>query len=176
MGKQECYENYPFWVVLISNLLSISIYLIGAFIVYQVGLIWSALYLCFVLFLEFRLLKGHCTSCYYFGKTCAFGKGRISNLLFKKGNPKNFFNKEMSWKDMLPDIMVLAIPLVIGIFILITSFNFLILALIILLLLLSSIGNGIVRGIACGRCKQREIGCPAEKLFSKQKKQNKRST
>ena len=76
------YEQYPTGIVIASNLLSFFMYLIGAFLVYQVGIIWVMLYLLFIILLEFRLPGGHCVDCYYYGKTCAFGKGRLSGMVF----------------------------------------------------------------------------------------------
>jgi len=36
------------------------------------------------------------------------------------------------------------------------------------LLLLATAGKGAVRSsLACKRCRQRELGCPAERLFAK---------
>jgi hypothetical protein len=170
-GISSHYENYPFWIVLISNLVSIAIYLIGAFIIYQIGLVWLILYLLFIGTLEFRLIKGHCTACYYYGKTCAFGKGRISVIFFKKGDVKKFCKKQMTWKDILPDFMVSLIPIIVAIVLLIIRFNWAILILVILLFLLTFTGNGFVRSsLACKYCKQRKLGCPAEKLFNKKKK------
>jgi hypothetical protein len=125
-------------------------------------------YLLFVLVLEIRLLRGSCIYCYYHGKACAFGRGRVSGLFFKKGDPDKFNQKDIGWKDMIPDIMVALIPLVIGIVVLIRDFSWLVLAMVVLLSLLASLGNGVIRGsLACRYCKQREIGCPAEQLFAK---------
>ena len=70
METRKCYENYPFWMVIISNIVSLSIYIIGGFLVYQIGLIWFLLYILYILILEVKLLRGHCVNCYYFGKTC----------------------------------------------------------------------------------------------------------
>lgn len=173
MEKIDYYENYPMWIVFISNLLSVLIYLIGAFIVYQIGIIWFIIYLCYLMLLEIRLLKKSCIDCYYFGKTCAFGKGRISCLFFKKGDLERFSQRKASWKDMLPDLLVALVPAVICIFLLFINFNLLLLLLLILLIVLSSFGNGFVRDkLACKYCKQRELGCPAEQLFQKAEKLN----
>jgi hypothetical protein len=170
MGKKGCYENYPLWIVFVSNLLSIAIYLIGAFIIYQIGILWLILYIIFILFLEFKLISRHCRDCYYYGKTCAFGKGRISSLFFKKGNPTNFCNKQITWKSILPDFLVSLIPAVIGIIIVIRDFSWILLSLILILFILTFIGNGIIRSrLACKYCRQKEIGCPAQKLFEKGK-------
>lgn len=166
--KERCFENYPYWIVLLSNLVSLAIYLAGALIISKTGLIWLVLYLIFIAYLEIRLIKGHCVDCYYYGKTCAFGKGRISSLLFKKGNSRQFCKKQMTWRDILPDFMVSLIPIIAGIILLIKSFNPALLILIIILPILTFIGNAFIRSrLACKYCKQRQIGCPAQKLFEK---------
>jgi hypothetical protein len=174
MKKEHYYENYPFWTVFFSNFVSLAIYSIGACILYQIGLIWLILYLIFIGILEFRLIKGHCANCYYYGKICAFGKGKISNIFFKKGDVNKFCKKQMTWKDILPDFMVSLIPIIIAITLLILRFDWTILILAIVLFLLAFTGNGFVRGsLACKYCKQRKLGCPAEQLFNKNVKRGK---
>ena len=171
MAKPKTHENYPCQTIVFSNLISFAIYLIGAYIIYQIGFIWLLLYVLFILGLELRLMKKSCVNCYYYGKYCAFGKGKLSALFFKKGNSKKFVHEKITWKDILPDFLVSIIPLIIGIILLILKFEWLILSSIILLVVLTSVGNGFVRGsLACKFCKQREIGCPAEQLFNKNKK------
>ena len=170
MKKENVFENYPLWIVFCSNFVSITIYLIGAFIIYQIGLIWLILYLIFILYLEFRLMKLHCVDCYYYGKTCAFGKGKISSIFFKKGRAEKFCKIKITWKNILPDFMVSLIPLIVGLILLIIKFDWFLLVLIILLILLAFVGNGFIRSnLACKYCKQRKIGCPAQKLFEKRK-------
>lgn len=170
MEQQKCYENYPAWIVTVSNLVSLAIYFMGGFLIYQIGFLWLAFYAAYILILELRLLKGHCVNCYYFGKTCAFGKGRLSSLFFKRGEPMKFGQKKITWKDIVPDFLVFVIPIVFGIVVLIMHFSWLILFLLALLFLLGFSGNALVRGqLACKYCKQRELGCPAQKLFEKTK-------
>lgn len=170
MKQQKCYDNYPIWMVIISNFVSLSIYFIGGFLIYQIGFLWLVLYILYILILESKLLKGHCVDCYYFGKTCVFGKGRLSGFLFKRGKPAKFIKNKITWKDIIPDFLVSVIPMVVGIFLLIINFSWLILFLLILLFILGFLGNSFVRGqLACKYCQQREIGCPAQKLFEKTK-------
>ncbi|MFC1501086.1 hypothetical protein ACFL58_01385 [Elusimicrobiota bacterium] len=170
------HENYPAWIVIISNFVSLAIYAIGAFIIYKLGLIWLALYLLYILFLEIRLLRKSCIYCYYYGKICAFGKGKISSLLFRRGNAQQFSEIKITWKDILPDFLVSIIPLIIGIILLIINFDLLLLFLLVLLLILSSFGNAKVRGsLACKYCKQRDLGCPAAQLFNKNQENRVRS-
>ncbi|MFC1932233.1 hypothetical protein ACFLXU_01200 [Chloroflexota bacterium] len=170
MKEIKCYENYPLWIVILSNLVSLSIYAMGAFVIYKIGWIWLTVFVIYIAWLEIRLLRRSCVNCYYYGKVCAFGKGKVSCLFFKKGDTNKFKQDKITWKDMVPDVMVSLIPIVAGIVLLVTDFNWLILSMVILILLLSSIGNGLIRGsLACKYCKQRESGCSAEQLFNKNK-------
>lgn len=168
--QTKCYEQYPLWILFLSNLVSVAIYVIGGYIIYQLGFIWLAVYLLYILWLEFRVMTRSCTNCHYYGKFCAFGRGKLSAIFFKKGNSKTFTQRQITWKDIIPDFLVSIIPLLVGIVLLVINFNFLILLLVILLVILTSAGNAFIRGsLACKYCKQREIGCPAEKLFKKSK-------
>lgn len=166
--KNECHENYPLWMVILANTLSISIYLIGAFILYGFGVTFSFLYLLFCMIMEIRLLKS-CANCYYYGKTCAFGKGRLSSHIFKKGDPKLFYQGDVSWYAVLPDFLVFLFPMVGGIILLFIEFNWITLLLIIVILVLSLAGNAIIRSLTCEQCKQRELGCSAAELFNSEK-------
>jgi hypothetical protein len=168
MQESPAYEQYPARIVIASNLLSLLIYLTGAFLVYPFGLVWTVLYLLFVLVLECRVAGRHCVDCYYYKKTCAFGKGRLSGLVFPEGVPERFHQKTMTWIAMLPDLLVLLVPLLAGVALLVIEFRWMILFFIILLLILGFPGNAFVRGhLACKYCKQKAIGCPAAQLFEK---------
>ena len=170
MQEPGCYENYPTLIVIGSNLLSFLIYVIGAIILYKFSFIWVICYILFILLLEFRILSRHCVDCYYYGKTCAFGKGRLSSILFHKGQPERFNQKKITWKDIVPDFLIFTVPVLAGILLLIQEFTWIVLILIIALFLLGFLGNALVRGqLACRFCKQRESGCPAEQLFDKTK-------
>jgi hypothetical protein len=165
-----CNEQYPAVIVVISNLVSLLIYGIGAYILYRISLILVVIYVLFILFLEFRLMGRHCVDCYYYGKTCAFGKGYLSSLLFQRGRPERFNEKKITWKDIVPDFLVFLVPVLAGILLLVLQFSWTVLILIVALIVLGFFGNALVRGkLACRYCKQREIGCPAEKLFDKKK-------
>lgn len=168
MAKPGTFENYPCSTILKSSLVSITIYLIGAYIIYQLGIVWLLLYLLCIIAFEIRLMKKSCANCYYYGKYCAFGKGKLSSLIVKKGNPEAFRNRKITWKSVLPDFLISLVPAIAGIALLISRFSWLTLLLVVLLLILAFAGNGFVRSsLACKYCKQRELGCPAERLFNK---------
>ena len=168
MEESPCLEKYPLGTVVISNVLNYSIWIIGFYVLSGFGILVSLLFLAYCLFLEFRVLTKSCVNCYYYGKRCFSGKGMICSALFKKGESYGFINRRITWKDILPDFFVSIIPIVGGFVLLLTTFSWLVLILIVVILLLTTAGNSVVRGkLACRYCRQREIGCPALKLFEK---------
>jgi hypothetical protein len=91
-------------------------------------------------------------------------------MFFRKGDPSKFCEKQMDWKDMIPDLLVSLVPFISGVVLLILEFGFLLLGAVLFLILITTTGNGIIRGtLTCKFCKQRELGCPAEALFNKTK-------
>ncbi len=150
MQEPACYDTYPLATVILANLLPVTIYAIGVYLLYPFGLIWVAGYLLLILALEYRLLHGHCVDCWYYGRTCAFGKGVVSSRLFRKGAPGRFSAMQITWKDIVPDFFLFMIPVFAGILLLIREFSWIVLILVIALLLLGFAGNAVVRGqLAC---------------------------
>ena len=170
MESPKLYENFPAAKVVPAVLLNLSIYALGASILSGFGIPAAVLYLLYCLATEINVMKTGCVDCFYYGKWCAFGKGKVAPLLFKRGNPARFPAKSMSWKELLPDMFVALIPLAGGITLLIQGFSWGVTLMLALLLALAFQGNYLVRSkIACKYCKQRELGCPAERFFDKQK-------
>ena len=168
MNGPETYGSYPAGTILAGNILSALIWIIGAILLYGLWPLLVIPYVLFILVLEYRLLSGHCVDCWYYGKACAFGKGWLGARLFPKGNPENFCGKQMTRKDIVPDFLVLLIPVLAGIVQLATAFSYPTLALILALLILGFPGTAYVRGnLACRYCRQKEMGCPAEQMFNK---------
>jgi hypothetical protein len=166
MKQIRVFERYPLWIVFLSNIVGLAIYLTGAAILAGFGLWMSALYLLYCLGLELRLLKGHCVNCYYYGNVCGFGKGKLCAWFFKPGDPKKFTAADITWASMLPDLVVLFWPVLGGVILLVQDFRWLLVGLLVLLVGLSTSGNAIIRGsFVCKTCKQKELGCPAARLF-----------
>ena len=170
MKKEKTFENYPFWIVVISNLIQFLIYAIGIYVLQKIGLIWMLLYVFYIIFLEIRLMKISCVNCYYWGKVCFFGRGKICSLFFKKGEAKKFTSKKIGFCDLLPDLATFLIPMFAGIVLLVINFDLLLLLAVIALFFLGTVATGLLRNfLACKHCKQRILGCPAEKFFNKSK-------
>jgi len=166
--KTSSFENFPWWMIVICNAVNLAIYVIGLFLMARLGIIWGTLYVTYCVWVEWRILSGSCRTCYYFGKRCGFGKGQACSWFSTKGTEQTPGTKQISWLDIVPDFMVSLIPLGVGIAMLIRSFSWVVLLILVTLAFLASVGTGFVRGqLACKYCKQRELGCPAEQLFSK---------
>ena len=166
MEKTSCFRNFPIWIVLLSNLVTVSIYVIGAYFLAKFGILLAILYLLYCVGLEISILRGSCIHCYYYDRICGLGKGKLCSLFFKKGNPQKFIEKEFTWLHMVPVFMVSILPIIGGIMLLIIEFAWILIALLVILFILSFGGNAILRrSFVCKYCRQRELGCPAEKLF-----------
>jgi len=168
--KKASFEDFPYWMVAVCYSVGLAIYAIGLYLMTRLGIVWGVLYAAYCVWMEWRLFSGSCRYCYYFGKRCGFGRGRIASWLFAKGAQRNMCARQISWRDLAPDFMVSLIPLGVGTAMVLRDFSWLVLLLGVLLLILASVGTAFVRGqLACRYCKQRELGCPAEQLFSKTK-------
>jgi hypothetical protein len=160
------FDSYPAWMILISVGLSLSIYALGSTIMARLGWQFVAVYILVPACLEVKQLAKGCVHCAYYGKACFAGKGVVAAWLFKRGDASRFASREMTWLGLLPDMLVTLIPLGVGLFLLIRGFDWIVLLLMVGLVTLTLPGNGLVRGkLACCHCRQRELGCPAEKLF-----------
>jgi hypothetical protein len=165
--KTSTFENFPWWMVLVCSAHGLAIYAIGAYLVSGLGLLWLLIYLGYCLVLEIRLLRGSCRYCYYYGKRCGFGKGRLCARIFRQA-PRPSGAKQITWWHVVPDFLVSLVPLAVGIGLQFRAFTWTGLLSVCALILLASIGAGFVRGqLACKFCAQRELGCPAERLFAK---------
>jgi hypothetical protein len=113
------------------------------------------------------LLSAACVDCTYYGKVCAFGKGKLCALAFEQGDPQRFMERSTSWAEVLPDLLVSILPLIGGIVLLaLNGWDWLIVVLLVLLVALAFGGTAFVRGsFACNYCEQKELGCPAYELF-----------
>ncbi len=172
--EKTLYNNYPLGMVLIVNVLMLLVYVAGAYIMFILSWITRVLYLVYLVSLELIFYKEGCVYCCYYGKRCAFGKGAIASVFFKKGDSKKFGKRGIGWKNLIPQILVVLIPVIVGISLLVSrGFNLWILIAVIYPVLSWFVVNPIVYGkIACPHCRQGSICCPAMKFFAK--KENKK--
>ena len=80
MTEKTCYEGYPFWIVLLSNIVSFAIYAAGAVVIYKIGWIWLILYIFYIIWLEIKLRK-----LLLLWQSLCFWKGEIKPLTIQEG-------------------------------------------------------------------------------------------
>lgn len=177
--KYEKFESYPAWMIFVYYFASFTVYLAGLYLLYLVWPIFAPLLLIYIIYLEISVLRDGCVRCYYYGKRCVCGKGKIAGLFMKKDTKKKFYQRELSMKDFVPSMLPMIISLIAGGYLIyqgLPEFNFLILGIAVWPLIVTFLGNPIVYGkIACPHCKQGKLGCPACEFFiKKDKKDNKK--
>ena len=112
MKKPKIFDSYPLWIIILANILILAVYVAGAYIMFRLSLITGILYLAYLVLLERHFFREGCSCCFYYGKLCAFGKGIVAAKFFKKGDPKKFCEREVGFKDFIPQILVVLIPLI----------------------------------------------------------------
>lgn len=170
--KQRIYEQYPLWMVLVVNIFQLAVYAAGAYILFELSMITGTLYVLYLLMLEVNVYREGCRYCCYYGKLCAFGKGKVAVMFFRRGNPKKFCERKLSFKDIIPQLLVVLIPVIVGIALIISrGFDWIILMAILYPLFSWLCLNPIIYGkLACAHCKQGSICCPALEFFMKKGK------
>ncbi|MBW3015593.1 hypothetical protein KY330_04165 [Candidatus Woesearchaeota archaeon] len=166
---KRLYDKYPLWIVIIVNILLLAVYLAGGFIMFKLNWITGVIFIVYVGLIEIFMYKEACPNCFYYGKRCAFGKGVIAGLIFKKGNPQKFCEKEISFKDFIPQTLTVLVPLIVGIALLISrGFDTWVVIAVAYPVISWFAVNPIVYGkLACPHCKQGSVCCPALKFFKK---------
>ncbi|MBW2981716.1 hypothetical protein KY343_02440 [Candidatus Woesearchaeota archaeon] len=166
------YESYPIWSILLANVLFLLVYFFGAYIMFRLHLITGILYIVYILLMEYFVYKEACPHCYYYGKLCFSGRGKLAKLLYKKGDPKKFCEREMKFKDLIPQMLVVLVPIIVGIALLISrGFHLLTLIAVLYPVFNWFFINPILYGkLACPHCKQGKKCCPALDFFKKKKK------
>jgi len=158
---EKGFEEYPITTVITQNLFFLIYFGIGFIGLLPLKLfnipIISLFYAIFLIVMLLFVLRKHlCTNCYYYGKICSTGWGKLSSLMFKErsGNYKLGIKLAgITWG------LATLIPVVGIIISLILNFTIYELGLILLFISLTPV-NFILHKNSCKKCKMRNI-CPA---------------
>ncbi|MFC1533310.1 hypothetical protein ACFL7M_08110 [Thermodesulfobacteriota bacterium] len=153
-------DEYP-WSVVISENFALTAWIsLGTAISWELNAVIGLVYLIFsVLMILVIMRKLVCTRCYYYGKRCHVGWGKISVLLYKQGDIDKF--NSCAGIKIAPVLFasLALIPLIFGVILLIKApsitYGILMTALI-LFIVYSSV---ISRKRSCSICKMKLI-CP----------------
>ena len=90
MEGMECYENYPASLVVFNVLFSLLGLSVNLAVLAQLGT-WAWVgYLVLYLLATASVLSFACPRCYYYGKACAMGYGKVAALFLQKGAEEEF--------------------------------------------------------------------------------------
>ena len=170
MRNPKAYEKYPWSTVLTALVVNLINYAVGFYLLYLIDPLFAGFWIIYLLALEFSVLKEGCCCCYYYGKRCYSGRGLLAPFLVKRENPRKFCTRKVTWKNLLPHVLVNLIPLITGIYLLIKEFDYFILGLALVPILMWFLVSPLLFGkLACPHCKQGRICCPANEFFGKKK-------
>lgn len=151
-------EEHPILGVLLGNF-AIALWIgLGTLIAWAFHPIAGWLYLAFAVIMVGPVLrKLLCANCYYYGKRCFMGWGKIVPLFFKKGNIENF-NKGTGQGIALVTYNALTIvPIILIIISMVLDFEVIKVVALALFLLIYFLKGNVVYKKACSRCKMRFI-------------------
>lgn len=154
-------ESYPIKIVCISASLTILSYLAGAIVVFFLHPLLSVFYLILAGSSLVVSMKFRCINCYYFGKYCNFGLGKLASYLFHKGEPSEFTDPKKVGITAILSFGTLFLPVLIGLILLLSNLSISALALLIGYILIGIAPNFLIRGRLCEMCMQSQLGCPS---------------
>ncbi|MBI4702991.1 MAG: hypothetical protein HY744_17890 [Deltaproteobacteria bacterium] len=153
-------ESFSTWWILGENLLFLATWVAGGWLLWPVALGgwpvatmgWA---LC-VLVLQILLKKHNCSGCYYYGKSCHLGWGRLAALLFAQdsGNPRIGVVLAVPMYMAPPPLLLIA-GVVIGVLLPVGAAHWVVLGVFVAL----NAASFALRPKGCGRCKVRAV-CP----------------
>lgn len=154
------YENYPASRILMFQFTGILSYTIGFFIiVHTFSNLYAIVYLILCFFANLSVMIGSCTRCYYYGKWCGTGLGKIS-AKFQRKDPTRFGQTKTANIELGLNALTIAIPL----FILLVKFIS-IPSIKVFIILVALVLSGLLRLvlikalILCSNCAQGNIKC-----------------
>lgn len=165
--NNEGLEEFQKAGIVIGNLLMLSWIVLGSisigFLNRPIALVYMVIALVMVYIVLRKLV---CTNCYYYGKWCATGWGKLSSMMFKKGDIENF--STCNGIKIVPFFfgLLILVPLVSIIVSIILGFSPEKVAVLSLLIFTAVYSGGTNRKNACARCKMNLI-CPGSPMKSK---------
>jgi len=153
-------EEYPKSGATLGNLVMILWIALGTIACWFFHPLAAWVYLVLAVIMVYIVLrKLVCTNCYYYGKWCSIGWGKLSALFFKKGNIEDFSTSIGIKLAPATYGLLSLIPIILIVISIIWQFTLTKMAVLLLLLLVSFYSGAIGRKKSCTNCKMRLI-CP----------------
>jgi len=153
-------EEYPKPSIVLANLSIVLWIAVGTVACWFLRPLAAWVYLAAVMIMTvFVMRKLVCTNCYYYGKWCCTGWGRLSALLFSKGSIDRFRRSAGIRIAPLFYALLILVPLIMIIIALAQEYSVPKIVVLVLLLLVSIYSGFLSIKRNCSRCKMKPI-CP----------------
>jgi len=153
-------ESFSLPRIIFANVLMLVWIVLGTIACWFVYPMVAWIYLGATIIMIFVVLrKLVCTNCYYYGKQCVLGWGKLSALFFSQGSIDQFSTCVGIKAAPITYGLLTLIPLVFCIVALVQEVTVLKVVVLVLLLAVSVYSGAISRKMACTNCKMRLI-CP----------------
>ena len=157
-GEFSFCENYPKAVVIIRWIILLLAFALGIYALLRLHYIFAILYIVYsVMALTLILPLSRCGSCFYHGKLCNTGWGKIAAYFFKKGDESKYVDY-YNYAIFLH--LLWLVPLLIAALQMIRKRDVLALSIFAVYLLILFVEKITLKRLCCKRCHQRDF-CPA---------------
>lgn len=121
---ESCTRSMPIWIVLLDNIPTLALYILGAALLLPFGKIWAILLFMYSLMSIVLFWKRICPYCHHYGtKACPCGYGVISSLFFKSKPTINDDFRKIFKRNIIIVFPSWFVPFIAGIYLLIGDFN-----------------------------------------------------
>lgn len=161
-------RKIPLWLVLLDNIPTLLLFLLGFLIIYQVSLTGAIVFGTYALFSVVWFWAKICPYCHHFNTlSCPCGYGAISPKLFKKGTGESF--KKVFRRNIGIQFPNWFVPLAVAIYLISTDYTKEILVLTISFVLIGFVIIPVVsKLVGCKNCDIKE-DCPWMTINKKEK-------
>ncbi len=119
-----CARAIPIWVVLLDNIPTLALYILGAALLLPFGKIWAIALFMYSLLSIVLFWKRICPYCHHYGtKACPCGYGAISPLFFKSKEATSDDFRRIFKRNIIIVFPSWFVPLIAGGYLLISDFN-----------------------------------------------------
>jgi len=151
-------ENYPKHIIVFRWIILLIAFALGIYILLGLNDALAIIYVIYsVIALNLILPLSRCVSCFYHGKVCNTGWGKIAGYLFEKGDESKYVD-DYNYAIFLHLLWV--VPLLVAFLQLVRKRNILALSIFLIYIFILFVEKIILKKMCCKRCHQREF-CPA---------------
>ena len=151
-------ETYPKWVIISRWIILTLALALGIYILLDIQPMLGIIYaVCSLIALTLVLPLSRCVYCYYHGKLCNTGWGKIAAYLYAKGD-ESLYVERYNYAILLHLLWI--VPLLAFLFQLVRNKELRYAVVFLAYILILWMEKVILKKLACQRCQQREF-CPA---------------